>query len=157
MNKNIIIGILVVLALAAAGGYWLYKDKSNEPLVIKQEASSENKQESPQDLRWIFEDSGENQPSGAPLTKLSLEAGSKIYDLGTHEGSCSEIAGSSWELLEGEVYGVICWWAGGGTEIGIFKEGEKLVVKKGVIRVGREEGTVEDGGFRGEFKTLLEI
>jgi len=150
-NRNILIA-LVILALAAAGGYWLYKNKSNEPIVIKQEGGAESKQ-APSELKWTFTSAGEDEASGAPLTKVTLQAGDKTHDLGTYQGSCSEIRASSWELLQNEQEGAICWWAGGGTELGVFEENGKLVVKKGAI----EEGTAEGGGFREDFKALLEL
>ena len=153
MNKNIAIGILVVLVLAAAGGYWVYENKSNELIIIKQEGNSKNKQESPQDFKWTFTSAGEDEASGAPLTRVTLQAGDKTHEIGTYQGSCSEIKASSWGLVQDEQEGVICWWAGGGTELGVFQENGKLVVKKGAI----EEGTAEGGGFRGDFKTLLEL
>ena len=152
MNRNVAIGILIVLVLAAAAGYWVYRDKSNEPVVIKQERGSDNKQE-PAELKWTFTSAGEDAASGAPLTKVILQAGDKTHELGTYQGSCSEISKSSWQLLQSEQEGAICWWAGGGTELGVFQEGGNLVLKKGTI----EEGTAEGGGFRGDFKTLLEL
>lgn len=152
MSRNTLIGILIILAFLIAGGYWLYKSKNNELVVIKQEGGQEKAQE-PAEIKWTFTSAGEDSVSGAPLTKVVLRAGEKTYELGIYQGSCSEIKGSSWSLVENEQSGVICWWAGGGTEIGVFEENGKLVVKKGTI----EEGTAEGGGFRGDFKAFIEL
>ena len=58
-----------------------------------------------------------------------------------------------WSLYESEKTGVICWWAGGGSDIGIFEEGGKLVLKVGSL----DEGSAEIPGFRGNFQTIATI
>ncbi|MEK7068304.1 MAG: hypothetical protein AAB964_00635, partial [Patescibacteria group bacterium] len=65
-------------------------------------------------------------------------------------GNCFSVAGSSWELLENELTGAICYSAGGGKEIGVFEEGGTLVLKEGEV----EEGGAETPGFRGNFAPL---
>lgn len=150
MRISTIGGIIILVALAIVG-VQAYKNEKSKPIIIKQEGRSN--QPAPPQLKWIFTSAGEDAASGAPFTKVTLQAGDKTHELGVYQGSCSEIKDSSWGLLENEQEGAICWWAGGGTEIGIFKEGEKLIVKKGAI----EEGTAEGGGFRGNFKTLVEL
>jgi hypothetical protein len=99
-----------------------------------------------------FADAGEDPVTMAPSTQVSLTANDteKVYDLGKYEGGCSVIEGSAWKLLAGEQSGAICYFAGGGTELGIFNENGKIVVKKGTI----EEGTAESAGTRGNFTTL---
>ena len=86
---------------------------------------------SKQSVGWKIEDKGENKTTGAPQTFVSFVSSGKEYPLGTYEGSCFEIDGTSWTLLQGEKAGVICWWAGAGTEFGIFEENRKLIVKIG--------------------------
>lgn len=150
MRISTIGGIIILVALAIVG-VQAYKNEKSKPIIIKQEGGSN--QPAPPQLKWIFTSAGEDKASGAPLTKITLQAGDKTHELGLYQGSCSEIKDSSWELLESEQEGVICWWAGGGTELGVFREGKKLIVKKGIL----EEGTAEGGGFRGDFKTFLEL
>lgn len=73
--------------------------------------------------------------------------------VGTYPGSCSIVEDSSWPLLENELTGVICWFAGGGSEVGVFYEDGKRVVKVGAL----EEGTAETEGFRGDFETAFAL
>lgn len=86
-----------------------------------------------------------------PRTGVLLQVGNERHPLGIFEGSCFVIAESSWTFLPGELSGVICWWAGGGSEVGVFEENGALVVRQGVL----DEGTAETAGFRGDFKTIL--
>lgn len=88
----------------------------------------------------------------APRTRVILKTDGNSYDLGVQEGNCSQI-NTGWTLLPNEIDGVICYHAGFGNEVGIFKENNELVVKQGVI----EEGTPEDGGLRGGFKVLFKL
>ncbi|MBI2048572.1 MAG: hypothetical protein HYT30_01455 [Parcubacteria group bacterium] len=87
---------------------------------------------------------------GMPKARISLVAGGKEHALGEFDGTCAQ---QKTDLLEGEQEKVICWWAGGGKEIGVFEEGGDLVVKVGDV----DEGGAETGGFRGNFKKVLEI
>lgn len=104
---------------------------------------------------WSFKDAGTDEASGVPHTEVTLVMNGTEYPAGTYEGSCSEIAGasSSWELVAGEQTGVICWWAGGGTELGVFEENGRLVIKKGFL----DEGGAETPGLRGNFELLFEL
>lgn len=104
-------------------------------------------------LEWLISDRDAFAESGAPLTSVTLRANGVQRNIGTYEGTCFVIEGSAWQLLPGEKSGVICWWAGGGTEIGVFEENGKLVVKTGDV----DEGTAEGGGVRGNFTALLAL
>jgi hypothetical protein len=100
---------------------------------------------------WTF---NKDESGDVPMTSVSLQVSSgKKYLAGNYEGSCSEISNSSWPLLSGEKSGVICWWAGAGTELGIFEENNQLVVKKGIL----EEGDAETAGVRGNFQPLFKL
>lgn len=88
-----------------------------------------------------------------PRTGVTLKYGGALYSAGEFDGSCFVVEDSEWELLEDERSGVICWWAGGGREIGVFEEGGALAAKVGIV----EEGTAEDPGFRGEFTELFRV
>ncbi len=102
---------------------------------------------------WMFKDTGVQSTYGAPVTSVTLRYNGKTYDFSGYEGTCFDVAGqgSAWKLLEGELAGAICYWAGGGYEVGIFNEGGKLVAKKGVL----SEGDAETPSFRGDFKQIL--
>ena len=139
MNKTLTI---IVVALAALG-FWWWQMKGG--VVEKVEAN---------DITWEFEEVGTDEETGAPETRVIMKVEGDSTDLGTYEGSCSEIKGSSWSLVEGEVSGVICWFAGGGTEIGVFEEANgSLVVKKGVL----DEGSAEEPGMRGGFSLMFKL
>lgn len=101
---------------------------------------------------WRFTDLGEDS-TGTLQTKVRLQTSAKTYDVGTFPGSCSDIQASSWKKLGGEITGAICWWAGGGKEIGLFSENGKLVAKVGDLY----EGSAETPGVRGNFQMLLTI
>jgi hypothetical protein len=97
--------------------------------------------------------------SGVPMTDVILSVASasnqKTYSLGTYEGSCSVItATSSWNLLPGEISGTICWFAGGGTELGIFRENMTFTVKKGLLDEGSEEASSTRGANMETIATL---
>ncbi|TSC86542.1 MAG: hypothetical protein G01um10148_528 [Parcubacteria group bacterium Gr01-1014_8] len=103
------------------------------------------------DVIWVIEAAGEDPESAAPLSSVAIKRGAKTYELGTYAGSCFEIDNVSWKLYEGELTGVICWFAGGGEELGVFGEGSWLVVKRGQL----DEGSAETPGVRGNFKQIL--
>lgn len=100
---------------------------------------------------WTFVPAGTEAGTELPLTHVSVKVNGKDYDLGTHAGSCSAL--SDEQLLPEEVSGVLCWFGGGGNELGVFKEGNGLVIKQGV----QDEGDAENGGFRGDFKTIVRL
>ncbi|HEY4519716.1 MAG TPA: hypothetical protein VJH33_01625 [Candidatus Paceibacterota bacterium] len=141
---KILFKLLVVIILVGVG-YFVYQSatESRETTEIKLMPT----------LAWAFEELPENPEIFTPQTAVTLSVNdSKVYtDVFT--GSCSTIDGSSWTLQSGEVSGVICWWAGGGKEIGIFSERDDLVLKVGDL----DEGSAETPGFRGNFKTILEL
>ncbi len=92
----------------------------------------------------------EEQADGIPRTSVQLWVRDTPRSVGTFEGSC---AASKDDLLPGEIERVVCWYAGGGSEIGIFNEGGEHVVKVGSL----DEGSAETAGFRGAFKKLFTL
>jgi hypothetical protein len=141
MIKNILLTVaLVALGAVAAVAFINYKSE-----VSKQQAS--------QSYAWTFKDKGEEAGTGAPLTEVSLTYGNITKVVGTYQGSCAVIDGATWKLLVGEKSGVICWFAGGGSEIGIFDENGKTVLKVG----GVEEGDAETPGSRAQFRTVMSL
>lgn len=137
-----IIFLLVTLVMAGVG---VYKD------------SIETTQ-----ISWLLEKMGEDDRTGAPLMRVRIDFKGKTnigYDVGTYTGDCFEITKSKWELLEQEISGVICGWSDWGDEVGLFKEGDKFVIKHGTLGSGRP-ATVDEPAIpniRGDFKPLLEI
>lgn len=99
------------------------------------------------DISWSYQ--GAKEVGGVPQTAVTLAVKGHSYGIGTYDGSCSPIS----SLLPGEISGTLCYFAGGGTELGIFSENGKVVLKKGTS----DEGTEESGPFRGNFQTVQEI
>ena len=99
------------------------------------------------DFSWKFTEVESKNEIDPPQTTVGLK-----YN-GTYEGGCFEIDGERWKLLFEEKYGAICYFAGGGTEIGVFEEEGNLVVKKGVL----DEGDAETPGVRGNFELLFRL
>lgn len=103
---------------------------------------------------WNMTDIGEHPSApGIPRTGVTLTVNGTTHPIGEFNGNCSEIKGSGWTLQPGEVSGIICWWAGGGDEVGIFSENGQTVVKQGVL----DEGSAETPGVRGGYKTILTL
>lgn len=130
--------LAVVIPVVLAAGAYIWYMRANPPLntdLLRQE------------FTWVFVDRGIARESGAPTTEVSVKIAGVEKKLGIYVGNCFAVAGSGWELLPNEVSGAICYWAGGGKEIGIFEEGGTLVIKEGEI----EEGSAEEPGFRGNF------
>lgn len=139
-------GGIIVLILVIIGAVWLI----NTPAPAAENSATQSDKKV---FTWNISELGENPDSGAPRTSVTLTSGGKTYPVGEFNGSCAEIDGTSWPLVEGEKTGVICWWAGGGSEAGIFEEDGKTVLKVGIL----EEGTAETPGFRGGFQTIATI
>ena len=151
------VAILVAVLAALLAGWWFflfYSQQSEAPAPDVVQTDTEISADPESQWQWQFESAGEDV-SGAPKTKVTLQNGVTGYQVGTYLGSCVDIKASSWKIAEdeGELAGAICWWAGGGNEIGVFSEEGKAVVKVGVL----DEGSAETPAFRGDFVTLFEI
>lgn len=150
----ILIVLLIVGGIAYLVGMKADKAKAPAPEVPEALMDSAEVKRGPS-LSWEFAPAGGDPATGAPLTKVTLVADGEARELGTATGSCSIVDGSgtSWSLSEGEVTGVICYFAGGGEEFGVFYDAGAYVVKKGVI----EEGSAEEPGLRGQYEALFTI
>lgn len=96
---------------------------------------------------WIVSDVGNKNRSGAPLINVSLSLNGKEYSIGAYEGSCAEIGVPEWPLLDGEKAGLACWFESAGTEIGVFEEQGRLVLKKAPLSVGVDGSSITRGTF----------
>ncbi|MEK9160481.1 MAG: hypothetical protein AAB440_00385 [Patescibacteria group bacterium] len=141
-----LVGTIAVLAIVLVGGYFTYKGLTVTDDVVRTPVEVVGIPE----IVWAFDPAGTDE-SDTPLTSVSLIWEGKTLDVGTHQGSCFSIEGSSWELVPGETSGAICWWAGGGTELGVFEEGGELIVKRGYL----DEGNAEEEGMRGGFEPFF--
>lgn len=79
-----------------------------------------------------------------PQTQVTLVTSGEAHSIGTYQGSCSVMED---DYLQYEVSKVICWFAGGGNEIGVFEEPGQVVVRVGEV----DEGASGIPGFRGNF------
>ena len=166
MSKIIgwILGIIFLGAIGVAVFFYYEPDSGNKLAAenapediteVRNESTEMPPATSPPiSIDWNFVDSTKvGDDFSGPSTEVSIVINRNEYYIAGVAGSCFVIEDSDWELYPGETTGVICWWAGGGTEIGIFEEGGELIVKTGVI----DEGTAETEGFRGGFRILGKI
>lgn len=139
MNMKTVVGVVAALAVVA-GGFYFFKGNATAPTVA---TTNTNDAQQPT-FTWSYREQPEID--GAPQTEVSLNG----RVVGTYQGTCSEIGGqNSWTLLAGEQTGVICWYAGGGTEIGVFAhEDGGYDVLEGKL----DEGSAETPGMRGDFE-----
>lgn len=138
MSTKVSIGIIVAVVIVAGIAIWqLQKPSSaNAPLA--------------EEFTWSFIDRGVVATTSIPKTDVALRVAGVDVPLGTYDGKCFAVAGSAWTLMPHELSGAICYWAGGGKEVGVFEEGNSLVLKEGDV----DEGTAESPGTRGNFKAL---
>lgn len=151
-SKNSKILWVVGIILIALGISLLFFRSETKAPVVPEMPEQNNKHS----IAWKFSDEGENS-MGTLRTKVTLIFDQKEYDAGTYDGSCSEIDErggiDGTGLLPNEVAGVQCWFAGGGSEIGVFKYDDLYIVNLGIL----EEGDAETPPFRGTFEGLLDL
>lgn len=145
--EKVLAGI-VVLGVVIVGALFFMQDYGEVP--GGPEAAPVETAAKERTFAWRFE-FRESEGALPPSTHVALITNGEVYDLGRYAGSCAEIADD--QLLENEVAAVLCWWAGGGDELGVFKEGDRYVVKQGI----QEEGTAEGLGQRGDFQELITL
>ncbi len=92
--------------------------------------------------QWRFVEWGSGE---RPQTQVTLVAGGKSHTIGTYDGSCAVMDDD--DYLQYEVSKVVCWFAGGGHEIGVFEEPGQVVVRVGEV----DEGASGIAGLRGNF------
>lgn len=131
----------MTLILLAGGAWYVMMGEKGEPLA-------------PSDFSWVIEEAGDSE-AYIPSSKVSLRVGGdigKTYDVGIIPLPC--FAGrTDFKKDEHELSQLICWFAGGGKEIGVFFEEGAYLVKEGDI----DEGSFDIPSFRGNFKTLFTI
>ena len=153
-RKNLLLGALLLIAIVAAVALYMRGDLDFKKMELAKmpeaaETNDSDREKAAEDFSWKFEQAAEK--GGAPQTTVMLMHDTESRKIGTYAGSCAEIATEN--LQPGQVSGVLCWFAGGGDEIGVFEEGGEYVVKVGQ----QEESSAESDGFRGNFETVLEL
>ncbi len=122
-----LLAVVIVLALV---GYLIY---AHDTAVV---ATS-----GPGAYQWKFTQWGGDDK---PQTRIDLVYGGRSYTIGTYDGSC---AVEDSDYLQYEKSKVVCWYAGGGHEVGVFEEPGQVVVRVGDV----DEGASGVPGFRGNF------
>ena len=145
--------ILVVAALLGAGYYNGVGQGGATVLAHDMDVmeTADDTHEQAVKSSWTFAEAGEKD--GVPQTRVSYDVHGTITAVGTFEGHCADMKDSAWTMRDGAADGAVCWFAGGGTEIGVFHEGDKHVIKTAIL----DEGTAATAGIRGEMTTLLAI
>lgn len=110
-------------------------------------------------MTWLFTEAMPDESLSMPRTTVALRVGcplgargceESVIQAGTFPGLCTVIEQPE---SQNELTGVLCWFAGGGDEIGVFEEGQRLVLKKGELG----EPTAETPPFRGNFVDIAVI
>jgi hypothetical protein len=119
---------LIVIALA---GWFTYYSFHTQPLVD-------------QTLRgqfvWNFEVVSPSAANPATTTVVVLRIAGVDLPAGVYPGSCKPIKPTSDAYLENELSGVLCRSGDTGTEIGVFKEDDNLLLKRGAIKTAEGRG-----------------
>jgi hypothetical protein len=136
--------ILALILAGVAGAVYVYaKDELSVAPALTSEAIS-----------WRFVSNGFDEQIYGETTNVTLLVGGQSYDAGTYNGSCWELGKDTDPLLEGEISGIQCWFAGGGDEVGVFAQKGGYVVRHGYLEEPQGDGTP---GMRGNFTQLFEI
>lgn len=146
------ITVVVVIAVAGAA-FLLMREKASAPVAMpegERMTTTTTDAAAASDVDWTFVPADDDPASGAPRTAVTVRIAGREHEVGTYQGSC---ALRQDDLLPGEKSAVLCWFAGGGTELGVFEEDGGLVVKAGTV----DEGSAEEAGFRGDFRTVVRL
>ncbi len=120
---------LIVVALIAWFGYNSVRSQSLVDQTLREQ------------FMWNLVPAQPDPAAPGPRTSINLTIAEVNMPLGTFPGDCKIVDGKSQALLEGELSGVVCMSGETGTEIGIFKENEQLVLKRGDIVTGSTRGS----------------
>ncbi len=124
-------------------------------LEIDRETSEGFALDAKSSISWKFDTA---EVDGIPQTKVIARVNGTEHAVGTFAGSCAEIGVSGGVdgkgLLPGELAASQCWYAGGGSEIGVFAhEDGGYDVMVGELSEGSEEGPF----FRGNFRVVATV
>ena len=109
-STSVSLGILITVAIIAIGVGTAAKDSLGQ-----KEVAQEIEQENVDDPRFAWEfQVVQHEEAAAPATDVVLRVDGSVYEVGTYDGNCFAIEGSSWKYLDNEVTGVICWFASAG-------------------------------------------
>lgn len=121
------LGIVALLCIVALMGWLSYYN-------LHTEASPD--QTLREQFIWRFADAAP-LPQMSRRTTVTLKIAGVELPAGTYPGNCNLIDGAEIQFLPDELSGVLCRAGDMGTEIGIFRENEELILKRSSI-VGAE-------------------
>lgn len=121
--------VLIVVALVAWFGYNSVRSQSLVDQTLREQ------------FVWSLVPAQPDPANPGPRTAINLQIADVHMPLGTYAGNCILIDGKTQAILSGELSGVVCRTSGSGVEIGIFKENDQLVLKKGEIASGSDRGS----------------
>lgn len=142
--KNItkVSAVVIGIALIIIGAYVYSKSQ----IVEIRDRTSINP-----DVIWSYQQSDMDAEYADPKTIVTVQLWDKKQEVGEYAGSCWDRPEE--DLVRGEISGIRCWWAGGGDDIGVFRESDTFVIKHRIV----EEGTAEESGFMGEFENVSSL
>lgn len=148
---------LCVVILAGVAGFLLWQKNAMIIEVPDQESITPTATPIGNTYKWTFVYS-EADDKEIPHTKVTLNYRGESHSLGNYEGSCKEVLVNELGIFEekadpGEIARIQCWFAGSGDEIGVFQEGQSIVVKAGELGEAGSNGE----SFRGNFETILSL
>ncbi len=126
------LGLVVLLCIVGLMGWLAYYNLHTQPLVAEQALREQ--------FIWRFEDAAP-LPQMARRTTVTLTIAGVNLPAGTYEGICTLIDGEEKKFLPNELSGVLCRAGSSGTEIGIFRENESLVLKRATVVGADGRGT----------------
>jgi hypothetical protein len=121
--------LLVVVGLIAWFGYNSIRSQSIVDETLREQ------------FTWTLVPTQPDPANPGPRTMVNLKIADVNMPLGTFAGNCQIVDGKAQALLQGELSGVVCTTGTTGVEIGIFKENEQLVLKRGDIASGSTRGS----------------
>ncbi len=121
--------LLIVVALIAWFGYNSVRSKALVDQTLREQ------------FTWTLVPANPDPATPGPRTTINLQIADVHMPLGTFPGNCEIVDGKSQALLQGELSGAVCHNGDTGVEIGIFKENEQLVLKRGEIVSGSTRGS----------------
>jgi len=139
--------MLVVVGLVAWFGYNSVRSQALVDQTLREQ------------FQWTLVPALPDPVTPGPRTTINLTIAEVSMPLGTYAGACDIVDGKKESLLEGELSGVVCRYNMAeapqaedvvGVEVGIFRENDQLVLKKGSIMGGTKRGSnftpiVKDG------------
>jgi hypothetical protein len=105
-------------------------------------------------ISWSFKDDGYSTSAKSDTTSVTATVDGDRYNAGIYNGICIEIGSSGNTGLVGdEISAIQCWSATGGHEVGVFAEGDRLILEQSGLLQPQDRGA----DFRGSYTTVFEL